>query len=105
MAMSFDKSHGFSQAEALERLQALTDYWVGKHGLKAQWDGSEGKVSGKVRGVKFSGIIKVAEGHMTAEVKAGFLAEKLGGRKYVEGKFVEYLDPKYGIAELRARIP
>ncbi|MBW2459210.1 MAG: polyhydroxyalkanoic acid system family protein [Deltaproteobacteria bacterium] len=95
----------FPQAEALERLQALTEYWVAKHGLSASWTGSEGQVSGRVKGVKFSGVIKVAEGRVTADVKAGFLAEKLGGRKYVEAKFADYLDPKHSVAELRARIP
>ena len=105
MAMSFDKTFDFPQAEAVERLQALTDYWVAKYGLQGSWSGSEGQVSGKVKGVKFSGVIKVVEGRVTADVKAGFLAEKLGGRQYVEGKLADYLDPSRSVAELRARIP
>jgi len=105
MAMSFEKSFDFPQAEALERLQALTEYWATKHGLQASWSGSEGQVSGKVKGVKFSGVIKVVEGRVSADVKAGFLAEKLGGRQYVEGKLADYLDPKNSVADLKARIP
>jgi hypothetical protein len=105
MAMSFECTFDFPRAEAIERLQALTDYWAAKHGLQVAWDGSEGQVSGKVKGVKFSGVIKVGEGRATADVKAGFLAEKLGGRQYVEGKFTDYLDPKHQVTELRARIP
>ncbi len=103
MAMSFEKPFDFPQAEALERLQALTDHWSAKHGLQVEWNGSEGRVSGKVRGVKFSGVMKVGDHRVTVEVKAGFLAEKLGGRQYVEGKLTEYLDPKQQVAELSAR--
>ncbi len=103
MAMNFRMTFDFSQAEALERLQALTEYWVAKHGLSASWNGSEGQVSGKVKGVKFSGVLKVGDGAVTADVKAGFLAEKLGGRQYVEGKIADYLDGKHSVADLRAR--
>ncbi len=38
-------------------------------------------------------------------MNAGFLAERLGGRAYVERKLDDYLDPKKTLAELRARIP
>ena len=38
-----------------------------------------------------------------ADVDAGFLAEKLGGRKYVEGKLEDYLNPARSLEELQAR--
>lgn len=40
---------------------------------------------------------------LTGEFKVGFLAEKLGGRAYVERKLGEYLDPKISLEDLKAR--
>ena len=42
---------------------------------------------------------------LTADIDAGFLAERLGGKAYVEGKVNEYLDPKQTLEQLKARIP
>jgi hypothetical protein len=55
--------------------------------------------------VKFEGRVRVGDGRLVADVKAGFLAEKLGGRQYVERKLEDYLDPKRSLEELRARVP
>jgi hypothetical protein len=37
-------------------------------------------------------------------MKVGFLAERLGGRSYVENKLRDYLNPANSIESLRARI-
>lgn len=105
MAMNFEKTFGFARDEALGRLKALTDYWAKKYGVHIEWDGFEGRVSGKVRGVKFSGTIQVEENRLTADIKAGFLAETLGGKQYVDGKLNDYLDPANSVEDLRARVP
>ncbi len=103
--MKIDHSFTLAEDEALDRLHALGDYWSAKYGVSVTWTGPRGKVSGKVRGVKFDGHMQVASGRITADIKAGFLAEKLGGKKYVEGKIADYLNPAHTLAELRARIP
>jgi hypothetical protein len=103
--MKIDRSHAFSQEEALERLQALTDYWSAKYGVKIEWKGSTGRVSGKVRGVMFDGTMQVDADRLWADIKTGFLAEKLGGKKYVASKLDDYLDPSHALPDLRARVP
>ncbi|MFH2006417.1 MAG: hypothetical protein ABI333_07520, partial [bacterium] len=88
-----------------ERLQALTGYWAAKYGVRIEWSGFTGRVSGKVHGVKFDGIMQVDGDRLWADIKTGFLAERLGGRKYVQGKLDDYLDPAHALPDLRARVP
>ena len=101
--MNLERPYACPDDEALTRLHALTDYWQRKHGLTAAWTAGACHVHGKVKGVKFDARVTVANGLVKADVDAGFLAEKLGGRKYVEGKLEDYLNPARTVDELRAR--
>jgi len=103
--LTLHRSYSFPEEEAIARLTALTDYWHAKHGLEVRWQGDRVTLRGKVMGVKFDGDVRVGGGAVRAEVEAGFLAEKLGGRKYVEGKLDDYLDPATSLESLRARVP
>lgn len=103
--MKIDRSFTMPIDEAMERLQALSDYWSAKYGVSVTWEGHTGRVLGKVRGVKFDGHLRLEPGRLAADIKAGFLAERLGGKKYVEGKLDDYLNPTRTLEELRARIP
>jgi hypothetical protein len=104
--MKLDRRHALSEDDALARAHALTDYWAKKHGVKVEWRGdTEVRLSGRVMGVKFDGLVHLGAGSISAEMDAGFLAEKLGGRAYVERKLDDYLDPAKTVEELRARIP
>ena len=101
--MKIEFRHSFGKEEALARLQALTGYWDHKHGIRSDWDGSTARIKGKVKGVSFEGTLEVLPDQLTADMKVGFLAEKLGGRAYVERKLGEYLDPKNTLEDLKAR--
>ena len=100
--MKLQYPHAFTPEEAQARIRALTDYWT-KYGIQSSWNGDSAQISGKVKGVSFSGTLRLAPGALTGEVKVGFLAEKLGGRAYVERKLAEYLDPKITLTELQSR--
>ena len=103
--MKFERLTSLPSAEVLERLKALTDYWNKKYGIAGTWSGNTLRLKGKMMGVSFDGTVAVGEGRLDANVDAGFLAEKLGGKKYVEGKLDAYLDPARTLEALRARIP
>ncbi len=104
--MKLERRYALSEDDALARAHALTDYWAKKHGVKVEWRGdTEVRLSGRVMGVKFDGLVHLGAGSISAEMDAGFLAEKLGGRAYVERKLDDYLDPAKTVEELRARIP
>ena len=101
--LTLDESYSCSDDDALERMHALAEYWLAKYQIVTTWSGAKATIRGKVMKVKFDGKLAVEKGHITAEVDAGFLAEKLGGKKYVQRKVREYLDPTTSLEELRAR--
>jgi hypothetical protein len=103
--MKFERRTTLPSSDILERLKALTDYWNKKYAIGSTWTGGTVRLKGKIMGVSFDGTVNVTEGRIEANVDAGFLAEKLGGKKYVEGKLDTYLDPAHSIDALRARIP
>jgi hypothetical protein len=100
--MKLEYPHSFSQEEAIARIRALTDYWK-KYDVRSEWQADSARINGKVKGVSFEGTFRLLPGMLSAEVKVGFLAEKLGGRAYVERKLTEYLDPGRTLAELQSR--
>ena len=101
--MHLDETYSQTNDEAIARLKALTAYWVAEFGLNVGWQGDEATIKGRVKGVKFDGKVTVRDGHVKADVDAGFLAEKLGGRRYVVGKLADYLDPDNSLESLQAR--
>lgn len=103
--LRLERTYALDDAEALERAHALTDYWSKKHGVNAEWRGGEVRLWGRVLGVKFDGTVTVGGGTIRAAFEAGFIAEKLGARAYVERKLDDYLDTKNSIESLRARVP
>lgn len=102
--MILDHPYTLDDTDALDRLRCLADYWYAKYGVKARFEGSDVFFDGKVMGVSFAGKVEVRGGRVHADVKAGFLAEKLGAKAYVQRKLGEYLDPTHTIEELRARV-
>ena len=106
LMMRMSRTYAHTETEVRARLRALTDYWSAKHGLRIEWIGDdEVRIRGRVKGVKLDGQVTLGNGTIDAKVEAGWLAEKLGGRGYVERKLDDYLDPAHTLEELRARIP
>jgi hypothetical protein len=104
--LTLTRRYDLDDEDARARLRALTDYWSTKHGIQATWPTETTvELSGKVMKVKFSGKVRVDNGTIDAEVEAGWLAERLGARGYVERKLDDYLDPTNTLESLRARIP
>lgn len=102
--MILDHPYTLDDSDACERLRALADYWQSKHGIKARWEGSDVFFDGRVMGVSFDGKVTIGGGRVHADVRAGFLAEKLGAKAYVTRKLTDYLDPAKTVEELRARV-
>ncbi|HEY3357748.1 MAG TPA: polyhydroxyalkanoic acid system family protein [Polyangia bacterium] len=98
--MKIERKHNFTLDEAKQRIQALTEYWQAKHGIKTEWSGNSAKTKGKVKGINFDAKVDVAEKQIVCEADVGFLAERLGARSYVEKKLGEYLDPATPAASL-----
>ncbi len=99
--MKISKPHSFSAEDAAARLRALTTYWDTKYGTRTSWTGNAARIQGKVKGIKFDGPYNIGDSSLDADVKVGFLAEKMGGRGYVEHKVEQYLDPNTPVESLK----
>jgi hypothetical protein len=85
--------HKLSEADVLKRMQLLTGYWQKKHGLTGNWNGSVGKVAGKVMGITFDATITVGPSSVIAEgTDPGFLFRSKA-KEYLATKIKQYLDP------------
>lgn len=106
--MKLEKTHGFADDEAIARIRALTDYWDTRHGTRTSWSGNSAHIKGKVKGIAFDGTFRLESGRMVADVSLGrgmgWLAEKVGGKDYVERKIADYLSPDVTLEALQARI-
>lgn len=102
--MKLERTFGFSEEEAVARVRALTDYWDTRHGTRTVWQGNTARINGKVKGISFDGNFRFEGNRLLADVKVGFLAEKIGGRAYVERKLDDYLNPGNTLESLQARV-
>lgn len=95
-----------SDAEALDRLRALSEYWSKKHGVHTEWlSDTSARLKGRKLGVTFDARVELGGGRVVVDATFGFLARKLGGPEYVRRKVTTYLDPAVSLDELRAKIP
>lgn len=102
--ISIDHHYNMPDEEARTRLESLGRYWTKKWGFAPEWKGDTGHLDGRVKGVKFKGTVTIQDGVVKARMKAGFLAEKLGAKAYVERKIRDYLNPANSLESLNARI-
>ena len=103
--MRFETTYELDDEEAVDRLRALTDYWNAKHGIPSEWSDGSVRLKGRKMGVKYDARVTIGGGRVSANVDAGFLAEKLGAPAYVKRKVADYLDPAHTLESLRARVP
>ena len=96
--------HSLTLDQALARVRALTDYWAAKHGVHFDCKENTAQVAGKVLGISFKASFEITEDRILGQIEVTTLTEKLGGRRYLEGKLAEYLDPANPLEELLARI-
>ena len=99
--LTFEVSHALPKEEARQRIEQLTLYWKSKYGLKSEWTGDEATLAGKVMGVTIDGIVRVAADRVGGDATDPGLLLRGQARKYLQGKFANYLDPKKSLAELK----
>lgn len=102
--MKIRHPHHLGKEDATARMQALTLYWDTRYGTRTSWDGSKARITGRVRGIKFDGTFDVEESQLAGDIKVGFLAEKIGGRSYVERKLAQYFDADTSLEVLQAKL-
>lgn len=101
----YERAYECSDEEAFTRLQSLGRYWKKKWGIEPNWRDSTANFDGRIKGVKFKGTVKIGGGRVDANIEAGFLAEKLGAKRYVSRKVDDYLNLANSLESLDARVP
>ena len=102
--MKIQQPHSLSEEDATARMKALTLYWDTKYGTRTIWDETHARITGRVRGIKFDGTFDVQQRQLSGDIKVGFLAERIGGRGYVERKLAQYFDPNTSLETLQAKL-
>jgi len=96
--------HNLTREEATARLRALTDYWDAQYRTRTDWNGNEGRISGRVLGLSFSSCFTVEDSRIRGELKVSSLAVRMGGRGYLKRKLDHYMDPAVSLQDLHALI-
>lgn len=93
--LQFDEPHGFTTAEARERIQLMFKYWSERFGVTSAWEGNRGNFSGRMFGLHFEGWM-VVDGQRVSGMTSdpGFLLRG-PARDYIDRKLKKYLHPQY----------
>jgi putative polyhydroxyalkanoate system protein len=102
--MKFDVNHSLSKDQARERVQKLMTYWGDKYGVKSEWNGDQASVLGKVMGINLEANFEVRDGQVSGEGTDPGMLLRGQAKKYIQGKFDEFLDPSKSDADLDALI-
>lgn len=97
--------HSLTLEEAVARLRALTDYWDAQYRTQTDWNGHEGRISGRVLGLSFWSRFTVDHDRIHGELKVSSLAVRMGGRGYLKRKLDHYMNPAVSLEALRGLIP
>ncbi len=98
--MKFDVSHTLPKDEAKQRVQKLVDYWHAKYGVQCTWEGERAHVNGKVMGINLDANFEVRDDCVTGEGTDPGMLLRGQAKKYIQGKFDTFLDPKKSAADL-----
>lgn len=99
--MSLEIPHSLSKDEAKSRVQALTEYWSRKQGVKSSWSGDTVKLDGKVMGIALEASLTVLDNKLSGEGTDPGMLLRSQAKKYIERKFAHYLDPSKSLADLK----
>lgn len=91
--MQFDYPHKLEQSDASERIGTLCTYLFNRHGIKVDWDGTNGTFDGKYLMVKIQGKMVVEPSRVHFDGKDPGMLWRKKAIKYLKGKLETYLDP------------
>lgn len=99
--MELSHSHGFDEAEARERLHALSDYMQNRHGMQVTWTSEDTlQLRGKYMVVNIDAQVTIKPGVVHVQGKDPGMMLRATAKKYVGGKLEEYLDPAVPLDQL-----
>ncbi len=96
--------HSLSQAEALERLRALGDYFVNRHGMNMRWESETvGHLAGRYLLIHIEGRFSIEQTRVQLDGKDPGVLLRRKAIDYLTRKISTYLNPATPIDQLPTR--
>ena len=99
--MKFEYPYDVTREDAHQRLDALREYLINRHGIAVEWTGDDtAKFTGKYMVVKIDGELTLADGVIHFNGKDPGMLWRKRAIKYLKGKLAAYMDPNTPVEQL-----
>ncbi len=102
--MKFDIPHSLPKEEVKKRVEQLLQYWGGKYGVRADWQGDSARLIGKVMGINLDASFVITDKAVQGEGTDPGLLLRGQAKAYLQKKFGEVLDPSKSINDLKGTL-
>lgn len=98
--MKLSQKHSLDKAEAMRRVEKLTDFWKREYGVNVSWSGDKAHFEGDVKGIHFDANVIVGNDTIDAEGSDPGLMIRAVATTYLKKKLADYLDPSKTLDQL-----
>ncbi|MBL0694174.1 polyhydroxyalkanoic acid system family protein [Comamonas sp. JC664] len=99
--MKFDIPHSLPKEEVKQRVEQLLQYWGGKYGVKADWQGEGAKIVGKVMGIQMDASFVITDKAVEGEGTDPGMLLRGQAKSYLQKKFGMVLDPSKSLDQVK----
>ncbi|AEI67649.1 hypothetical protein LILAB_28840 [Corallococcus macrosporus] len=102
--MKFDIPHSLPKEEVKQRVDQLLQYWGGKYGVKADWQGEGAKIVGKVMGIQMDASFVITDKAVEGEGTDPGMLLRGQAKSYLQKKFSAVLDPNKSLDQVKSSL-
>ncbi|NOJ82908.1 MULTISPECIES: polyhydroxyalkanoic acid system family protein [Myxococcus] len=102
--MKFDIPHSLPKEEVKQRVDQLLQYWGGKYGVKADWQGEGAKIVGKVMGIQMDASFVITDKAVEGEGTDPGMLLRGQAKSYLQKKFGAVLDPNKSLDQVKSSL-
>ncbi|WIG97645.1 polyhydroxyalkanoic acid system family protein [Myxococcus sp. SDU36] len=102
--MKFDIPHSLPKEEVKQRVEQLLQYWGGKYGVKADWQGEGAKIVGKVMGIQMDASFVITDKAVEGEGTDPGMLLRGQAKSYLQKKFGAVLDPSKSLDQVKSSL-
>ncbi|QDE97979.1 MULTISPECIES: polyhydroxyalkanoic acid system family protein [Myxococcus] len=102
--MKFDIPHSLPKEEVKQRVDQLLQYWGGKYGVKADWQGEGAKIVGKVMGIQMDASFVITDKAVEGEGTDPGMLLRGQAKSYLQKKFGAVLDPSKSLDQVKSSL-
>ncbi|ABF85886.1 hypothetical protein MXAN_4137 [Myxococcus xanthus DK 1622] len=102
--MKFDIPHSLPKEEVKQRVDQLLQYWGGKYGVKADWQGEGAKIVGKVMGIQMDASFVITDKAVEGEGTDPGMLLRGQAKSYLQKKFGSVLDPSKSLDQVKSSL-